>query len=216
LACQREKARQGRLDPGRAKKLCALGVKFDFKQLETLEDTTARGKKAALPVVDIDSLEGGADRDAMVPLANDKNHLPRYPIGLPFVKHFEGRGALEGRITAFDGQHYKVFYPGDDGSEEELSEWEFEPNEGVEISRIPVSRADHIASSMPSGLKTMPTPTWKSRGRGQTENEELEGCEPPRKRKRPESRIHRDESEEHSPRPHVMCNSSSYLYCFHE
>ena len=97
-------------------------------------DTTSHRKQAPRPVAG--RRQQGGDKVE----GDSRNRLPRYPIGLQFVKHFEGHGSFEGRIariTAFDGQHYKVFYPGD-GNEEELSEWEFESNEDVEFTEIPV------------------------------------------------------------------------------
>ena len=43
----------------------------------------------------------------------------------PFSQEFEGHGSFEGRVVAFDGKHYRVYYP-EDGDEEELSEYEFD------------------------------------------------------------------------------------------
>jgi hypothetical protein len=37
---------------------------------------------------------------------------------------FPGHGTFEGRITAFDGEHYRVYYSADE-DEEQLSEYEF-------------------------------------------------------------------------------------------
>jgi hypothetical protein len=63
--------------------------------------------------------------------------LPRFSVGTRFRKEFPGHGMFQGTITSFDGEHYRVYYPSD-GDSEELSDYELDD---VEMMEITTSRA---------------------------------------------------------------------------
>jgi hypothetical protein len=59
--------------------------------------------------------------------------LPRFSVGTRFRKEFPGHGMFQGTITSFDGEHYRVYYPSD-GDSEELSDYELDDVEMIEIT----------------------------------------------------------------------------------
>jgi hypothetical protein len=59
-----------------------------------------------------------------------------FPVGTRFRKEFPGHGMFQGTIMSFDGEHHRVYYSSD-GDSEELSDYELD---GVEIIEIPTSR----------------------------------------------------------------------------
>ena len=52
------------------------------------------------------------------------SNKPRYPVGTVFAKVFPGHGCYVGRVTAFDGTYYKVYYSYDK-DEEDFEEADF-------------------------------------------------------------------------------------------
>jgi len=62
---------------------------------------------------------------------------PRFSVGTRFLKGFPGEGTFQGTITAFDGEHYTVYYPSD-GDDEDLSDNELDE---LKIIDTPSSRA---------------------------------------------------------------------------
>jgi hypothetical protein len=60
-----------------------------------------------------------------------------FSVGTRFLKVFPGEGTFQGTITAFDGEHYTVYYPSD-GDDEDLSDNELDE---LKIIDTPSSRA---------------------------------------------------------------------------
>jgi len=60
----------------------------------------------------------------------------KHSLLAPKLQEFPDYGKFRGRVTAFDGLHYKVYYSTDD-DEEELSESEFEDFEIISPSSTP-------------------------------------------------------------------------------
>lgn len=56
--------------------------------------------------------------------AANNNRQPKYPVGTVFAKVFPGHGCYVGRVTAFDGTFYKVYYSYDK-DEEDFEEADF-------------------------------------------------------------------------------------------
>jgi hypothetical protein len=57
---------------------------------------------------------------------------PSFPVGTRFRKEFPGHGTFRGRIMSFDGEHHRVYYSSD-GDSEELSDYELDDVEIIEI-----------------------------------------------------------------------------------
>jgi hypothetical protein len=82
-------------------------------------------------------LKEGSARSIASKTAGMESKLPRFSVGTQFRKEFPGHGAFQGTIMSFDGEHYRVYYPSD-GDSEELSDYELDD---VEMVEIPTSRA---------------------------------------------------------------------------
>jgi hypothetical protein len=83
------------------------------------------------------SLVKGDSARAQSSNTTDRASAPSYPVGTRFRKEFPGHGTFQGTIMSFDGEHHKVYYSSD-GDSEELSDYELDD---VEIIEIPAGRA---------------------------------------------------------------------------
>jgi hypothetical protein len=82
-------------------------------------------------------LKDGSARPNASKTAGMEASAPAFPVGTQFRKEFPGHGTFQGTIMSFDGEHYRVYYPSD-GDSEELSDYELDD---VEMVEIPTSRA---------------------------------------------------------------------------
>jgi hypothetical protein len=83
------------------------------------------------------SLVKGGSAEAESSNTTDRASAPTFPVGTRFRKEFPGHGTFQGTIMSFDGEHHRVYYSSD-GDSEELSDYELDD---VEIIEIPTGRA---------------------------------------------------------------------------